>query len=146
MNLKCFQKIPYSTDSLLSRIIRCSNINFGAEQVEFILYRPDQSYYEFGLGQTSECRCRGDTCLMIQNFDKAKAKKTVLIGNFTFLCYENYKTVDSLINDESLIKSSHQKLTQDRGEYQPQTLQKILPRKVFQNKSQFLGTKLFMSF
>jgi len=56
------------------------------------------------------------------------------------------KTVDSLINDESLIKSSHQKLTQDRGEYQPQTLQKILPRKVFQNKSQFLGTKLFMSF
>ncbi|CBY39099.1 unnamed protein product [Oikopleura dioica] len=77
MNLKCFQKIPYSTDSLLSRIIRCSNINFGAELVEFILYRPDQSYYEFGLGQTSECRCRGDTCLMIQNFDKAKAKKTL---------------------------------------------------------------------
>lgn len=72
MNLKCFQKIPYSTDSLLSRIIRCSNVKFGAELVEFILYRPDQSYYEFG--QTSECRCRGDTCLMIQNFDKAKSK------------------------------------------------------------------------
>ena len=84
MNLKCFQKIPYSTDSLLSRIIRCSNVNFGAELVEFILYRPDQSYYEFGLGQTSECRCPGDTCLMIQNFDKAKAKETFLLSFSSF--------------------------------------------------------------
>ena len=75
MNLQCFQKIPYSTESLLSRIIRCSNVKFGAELVEFVLYRPDQSYYEFGLGQTSECRCLGETCLMIQNFDKAKAKE-----------------------------------------------------------------------
>lgn len=74
MNLTCFTDIPYSSDSLMARIIRCSSVKAGAELIEFCLYRPDQSYYEFGLGQTSECRCIGETCHMIRNFDRAKAK------------------------------------------------------------------------
>ena len=137
MNLKCFQKIPYSSDSLLSRIIRCSNARFGAELVEFILYRPHQSYYEFGLGQTSECRCRGDTCLMILNFDKAKAKETFFLskfitGRFLSRFFSRENTVNSLINDESLTKSNHQKLTRDRDEFQLQIFRKILLKKVLQ--------------
>ena len=84
--LKNFKLLPYTNnkkESLLTRLIRCSNPKHGPDLVEFVIYRPDHpvppgtTFDPFGTG---ECSCYfkkpnpKTKCKMVRAYEKALTK------------------------------------------------------------------------
>jgi len=73
------RKLPYANsagDSLLTRIIRCSNVDYGPDLIAFVIYRPDEPVFPFS-DPFRECSCRlkpHHTCRMQIGYEKAKIK------------------------------------------------------------------------
>ena len=84
--LKNFHALPYGNgngDSLLTRVIRCCNPQYGPDLIEFVIYRPDHA---LPLGSTindalvhdsafAPCNCNPKLqCKMKRAYDRAKLK------------------------------------------------------------------------
>lgn len=85
-----FKHLPYgntNADSLLTRIIRCCNPQYGPDLIEFVIYRPDQPVplgttindAMFNNATFSSCTCKKNSgqelkCKMQRAYERGKVK------------------------------------------------------------------------